>query len=57
MNGTLKLIRELVGKTDVVISVHGYEELANDDIDSTGLATQELIPKIFELTLEVVDRG
>ena len=32
MSETLKRIRELVGRREVYVSDHGYDELANDSI-------------------------
>ena len=32
MSKTLQQVRELVGRSDVQVSVHGYEELAVDDL-------------------------
>ena len=38
MSQTLQRVRELVAKREVLISVHGYEELAND-----GLFVQNIL--------------
>ena len=43
MSQTLQRVRELVAKREVLISVHGYEELAND-----GLFVQNVLDGLAE---------
>jgi hypothetical protein len=42
MSETLKRIRELVGRREVYVSDHGYDELAND-----GIFIQDVLPGVM----------
>jgi uncharacterized protein DUF4258 len=43
MSETLKTIRELVGRREVYVSDHGYDELAND-----GIFVQDILAGVSE---------
>jgi hypothetical protein len=48
MIDTLKRIRELVGRREVYVSDHGYDELANDDIFIQDILAGVLEAKVIE---------